>query len=95
MDDKKYLDKVVENMVRNTLIKNYLFNPLFRPINRYIPVFSYDVTDDPEETRFILSLYEYLTTQFGLTNDEVKHVFFNYIEVLKDMYDKHNNNKKI
>jgi len=89
---EKYLDKVLDYMVRNTLIKNYLFNPIFRPIDRTIPIFDPNVMNDPDYT---LKLYYYLTTQFGLTNDEVKHVFFNYIEVLKDMYDKHNNNKKI
>ena len=90
MENKKYLDKVLDHMVRNTLIKNYLFNPIFRPIDRAIPIFAPDVMNDPD---YIIKLYYYLTKQFGLTNDEVKYVFGKWVSVMKDMYDKHNNKK--
>jgi len=92
MDNKteKYLDRVLEHMVRNTLIKNYLFNPIFRPIDRAIPIFAPDVMNDPD---YIIKLYYYLTKQFGLTDDEVKYVFGKWVGVMKDMYDKHNNKK--
>jgi len=93
MDDKKYLDKVVEHMVRNTEIENYLWNPTFRPIDSPIPIFAPDVADD--SWGYMIPLYNYLKGQFGLTNDEIGYVFGKWVSVMKDMYDKHNNNKKI
>jgi len=94
MDNKteKYLDKVLDHMVRNTLIKNYLFTPIFRPIDMSIPIFTPDV-DLYLTWGYMKPLYNYLTKQFGLTDDEVKYVFGKWVSVMKDMYDKHNNKK--
>lgn len=93
MDSKteKYLDKVLYHMVRNTEIENYLWNPTLRVINSPIPIFAPDVGED--SWGYMLPLYNYLTKQFGLTDDEVKYVFGKWVGVMKDMYDKHNNKK--
>ena len=87
----KYLDKVVDHMVRNTVIKNYLWNPTLRLIDSPIPIFAPDVGDD--SWGYMVPLYNYLTKQFGLTNDEIGYVFGKWVGVMKDMYDKHNNKK--
>ena len=84
MEDKKYLDKVVDHMGRSTEIENYLWNPTFRPIDRPIPIFSPDVGDD--SWGYMIPLYEYLTKQFGLTNDEVKYVIERWVGVMKEIY---------
>ena len=88
---KKYLDKVVDHMVRNTEIENYLWNPTLRLIDSPIPIFAPDVGDD--SWGYMVPLYNYLTKQFGLTNDEIGYVFGKWVSVMKDMYDKHNNKK--
>ena len=86
MDSKteKYLDKVVDHMVRNTVIENYLWNPTLRVINSPIPIFAPDVGED--SWGYIIPLYNYLTKQFGLTNDEIQYVFGKWVDVMKDMY---------
>lgn len=89
--NKKYLDKVVDHMVRNTEIENYLWNPTLRVINSPIPIFAPDVGGD--SWSYMIPLYNYLTKQFGLTNDEIGYVFGKWVDVMKDMYDKHNNKK--
>ena len=83
---EKYLDKVVDHMVRNTVIKNYLWNPTLRLIDSSIPIFAPDVGDD--SWGYMVPLYNYLTKQFGLTNDEIGYVFGRWVSVMKDMYDK-------
>ena len=84
MENKKYLDKVVDYMVRNTVIKNYLWNPTLRLIDSPIPIFAPDVAED--SWGYMLPLYNYLTKQFGLTNDEVQYVFGRWVGVMKEMY---------
>ena len=86
MENKKYLDKVVDHMVRYTVIKNYLFNPTFRPIDSHIPIFAPNFVYD--SWGYMIPLYNYLKGQFGLTDDEVKYVFGRWVSVMKDMYDK-------
>ena len=83
---EKYLDKVVEHMVRNTEIENYLWNPTLRLIDSPIPIFATDV--DHDSWGYMIPLYNYLKGQFGLTDDEVKYVFGRWVSVMKDMYDK-------
>jgi len=84
MNNKKYLDKVVDHMVRNTVIENYLWNPTLRLIDSPIPIFAPDVAED--SWGYMLPLYNYLTKQFGLTNDEVQYVFGRWVGVMKEMY---------
>ena len=42
MDNKteKYLDRVLDHLVRNTEIENYLWNPTLRVIDKPIPIFA-------------------------------------------------------
>jgi hypothetical protein len=86
MENKKYLDKVVNHMVKYTKIPSMLLNPLFVPINRHIPIFTDDPVNDINTTHYLLPMYSYLKTQFGLIDDEVKYVFKQYIDVIIDMY---------
>ena len=84
MENKRYLDKVVDYMVRNTVIKNYLWNPTLRLIDSPIPIFAPDVGED--SWGYIIPLYDYLRKQFGLTDDEVQYVFERWVGVMKEMY---------
>ena len=58
MDSKteKYLDKVLDHLVRNTEIENYLWNPTLRVINSPIPIFAPDVGEDSWD--YIIPLYD-------------------------------------
>ena len=84
MNNKDYLDKVVDHMVRNTVIENYLWNPTLRVIESPIPIFAPDVAEG--SWGYMLPLYNYLTKQFGLTNAEVQYVFGRWVGVMKEMY---------
>ena len=88
MDNKteKYLDRVLDHLVRNTEIENYLWNPTLRVIDKPIPIFAPDVGDD--SWGYMIPLYNYLTKQFGLTNDEIGYVFGKWVDVMKDIYEK-------
>ena len=91
MDNKKYLDKVLDHLVKNTEIENYLWNPTLRVINSPIPIFAPDVADD--SWVYMVPLYNYLKGQFGLTNDEIGYVFGKWVGVMKDIYEKGYNKK--
>ena len=60
--------------------------PTLRVIDKPIPIFAPDVAED--SWGYMLPLYNYLTKQFGLTNDEVGYVFGKWVDVMKDIYEK-------
>ena len=97
MENKKYLDKVLDHLVRSTEIDYE---------NESISVsFSPSISSRSFSSSFLFSLfppslsirssllsyfYDYCKNQFGLTKDEIGYVFVKWVDVLKDKYDKHN-----
>jgi hypothetical protein len=78
-DNKKYLDKVLEHLVRSTNIDydkgeiSFLFSLSiisFSSLNRFFVFFG--------------SFSDYCKNMFGLTKEESKYVFKQYKEIIKD-----------
>ena len=89
MDNKEYLDKVVESILRGTKIdygKGRIYTP-FSPHNLFIPnlttslIFSY---------RFGPRLHsldpfsKYCRNQYGLTNNEIEYVWDKYKDIINE-----------
>lgn len=96
--NKKYLDKVVDHMVRNTKIEEYiLFNSenfyhfWFEPLSTHLFNSRNLYKGDVDEDRISPTIFlRYCVRQFGLTEEETQYVWVNYI---RTMVDKQNNKK--
>ena len=96
--NKKYLDKVVDHMVRNTKIEEYIlynkenfYHFWFEPLSTHLfnsrNLYKGDVDEDRIHPTIFL---RYCVRQFGLTEEETQYVWVNYI---RTMVDKHINKK--
>ena len=74
MGNKRYLDKVLDHLVRGTKIDNNNLTSL-PPFLSYIP--SYLST-------FQSLFNSYCKNTFGLTNDEIEYVWKEYIKIIED-----------
>lgn len=86
MGNKRYLDKVLDHMVRNTEIKFFEeldYNFWFGPLSTYLPIFSYVNDEDRISPTIFL---RYCVRQFGLTEEETQYVWVNYIKTMVDKY---------
>ncbi len=90
MENKKYLDKVIEHLVRNTKIDydndkiHYPFSNLFRFYSSSLSFFfsSYFSASSFSLSSFFSSFTEYCKNTFGLTDDEIKYVWNQYRKIL-------------
>ena len=74
MDNKKYLDRILDHLVRGTKIdyengRISFHSPTFRSFF-YYPTFS-----------------KYCRNQFGLTKEEINYVWDEYRDIIKDKMD--------
>jgi hypothetical protein len=81
MDNKKYIDKVIEHLVRSTKIdyENEIMTFPFstsHPLHFIIPFFR-SLPSVPNHTFKI-----YCKNTFGLTGEEIKYVFKQYREII-------------
>ena len=98
MNNKKYLDKVVDHMVRNTKIEEYIlynkenvYHFWFEPLSTHLFNSRNLYKGDVDENRISPTIFlRYCVRQFGLTEEETQYVWVNYI---RTMVDKHNNKK--
>ena len=75
MDNKKYLNKVIEHMVRGTKISKYNSIHLSHPFPHhylYLPSFT------PR------TFSSYCKNTFGLTKEEIDYVWKEYKDIIKD-----------
>jgi len=83
MNDKKYIDKVLDYIVSRTKIdygKGLISFPFTTQTTHLIhPIFL-----DFEELPFSLPFVKYCNRQFGLTNDEIEYVYRRYLEIIVD-----------
>ena len=90
MDNKKYLDKVIGSLVRGTkmdyeneaLIFPFPLLPLSTDLNSY-PYFRFSILFASSSFP-ISSFTKYCKNTFGLTEEEIKYVFKQYREIIKD-----------
>ena len=98
MENKKYLDKVIDHMVRNTKIEEYIlynkenvYHFWFEPLSTHLFNSRNLYKGDVDEDRISPTIFlRYCVRQFGLTEEETQYVWVNYI---RTMVDKHNNKK--
>ena len=98
MENKKYLDKVVDHMVRNTKIEEYIlynkenvYHFWFEPLSTHLFNSRNLYKGDVDEDRISPTIFlRYCVRQFGLTEEETQYVWVNYI---RTMVDKHINKK--
>lgn len=87
MDNKKYLDKVVDYMVRSTKIdyENESIDPPFPP-NITFPFFllTYLIFFPPNPSPSYFSLSKYCKNMFGLTEEEIEYVWEKYKSIILD-----------
>lgn len=88
MENKNYLDKILEHLLKTTKI-DYLEWEVIG-IFDYISIYQLDTVMNPiGSTPFFLnsfeySFYKYLRKEFGLTNDEVRNLFNQYMYIIKE-----------
>ena len=75
MENKKYIDKVIEHLVKGTKMDHNNNLTSLPPFLSYIP--SYLST-------FQSLFNSYCKNTFGLTKDEISYVWKEYIKIIKD-----------
>ena len=86
MDDKKYLDKVLDYIISRTKIdydkEEITFPFTTQPTHQfyYHSVFLIDF----ERTIFSLPFVKYCNRQFGLTEEEIEYVYRRYVEIIEE-----------
>lgn len=80
MDNKKYLDKVIEHLVRSTKIdyEKELLSPPFYPTQ--LSFFLFPFSPSSPSTYFS----SYCKNTFGLTEDEISYVWNEFKEIILD-----------
>ena len=91
MNDKKYLDKVTELLVRGTKIDygiGRIYTPFSPPLNVIFPLTTDIFYFLYFSTRPSLPFTKYCVNHFGLTEEEIRYVWEKYkdiiLEKLKD-----------
>jgi len=90
MEDKKYIDKILNYFVRGTRIESYNyengggiiylpFEPFWRILSSFIPPSSF-----PSLSPFFS---KHCKDTFGLTDEEINYVWKEYITIIKNKID--------
>ena len=84
MENKKYLDKILDHMVRGVKI-NYGTGRVYTPFSLpLLPLtFTFLLSTSPP-----LLFFKYCVNQFGLTKDEIDYVWGQYSTIIKDKISK-------
>jgi len=83
MENKNYLDKILEHLLKTTKI-DYLE---WEVIGIFDYISIYHLVENPllfYHNSFEYSFYKYLRKEFGLTNDEVRNLFNQYMYIIKE-----------
>ena len=83
MENKRYLDKVLDHLVKGTNIDYekdlIVFPPLSSPFNSTLFFISSSITTPPP-----LFFSSYCKNTFGLTQEEINYVFIQWREIMRD-----------
>jgi len=84
MENKKYLEKVLNHLVKNTHVdyrlidgKKFVENPYFSPLNIYINFYNYT---NPNISPIFFE--RYCKNHFGLRTDEVDYLWNQYMPII-------------
>jgi len=78
MDNKKYLDKVIEHLVRGTKIDYENTRITFPFLLSSLPFHYTSFPWSPLLFSDFIPFYSYCENQFGLTDDEIRYVWKGY-----------------
>jgi len=84
MDNKKYIDKVINHLVRGTKIdykNNFIYFPFSSPSSRIQSLTFFSLS---RRRKPLFSFSKYCRNQFGLTEEEVEYVWKEYREIIKN-----------
>ena len=85
MNDKKYIDKVIENLVSRTKIDYDKGEIIFPFTTRSTPFsFSFFLSYLTSYSSFSLPFIKYCGDQFGLTEEEIEYVYHRYVNIIED-----------
>ena len=86
MENKKYLDKVIDHMVRSTKIdyEKERISPSFHPRQSPIPLSSLLLHPFSFFSFLSSSFYSYCKNTFGLTEEEIEYVWKEYKDIIND-----------
>ena len=79
MENKKYIDKVLDHLVRSTKI-DYEKERIYFSFYPY-PFYFYS---SYTSLSLFSSFSKYCRNQFGLTEDEIRYVWKEYVVIMKD-----------
>jgi len=84
MENKKYLDKVLDHLVRGTKIDydREEIHFINSTITHYLPLFYF--LGFSSYRHFISTFYKYCKNTFGLTDDEIEYVWKDYQDIIKE-----------
>ena len=87
MENKKYLDKVLEHMVKKTKIDygegevlTPFASPLHFSLNPHSFLYLKPFLNIKHSDNFFISFFSYTKNHFGLTDDEIRYIFKQYKE---------------
>ena len=89
MNDKKYLDKVVEHLVKGTKIdyenESIVFPFSSSPFSYLSPKESFThFLNNKFSLIYFLPFTKYYGNQFGLTEEEIRYVYLRYVKIIED-----------
>ena len=85
MNDKKYLDKVIEHLVSRTKIDYDKGEIIFPFTTRSTPFsFSFFLSLLTTPFSFSLPFIKYCNSQCGLTEDETEYVYHRYVNIIEE-----------
>lgn len=84
MENKKYLDKIIEHLVRGTKM-NYEKGEIILPFTTSATPFGLSAfLYFYRSTSFSLPFVKYCNRQFGLTEEEIKYVYYKYVNIIEE-----------
>ena len=84
MDDKKYLDKVVEHLIHRTKIDYDKGEIIFPFTNSTTPYGLSSFIHFYRSIPFSLPFVKYCNRQFGLTEEEIEYVYYKYVNFIEE-----------
>lgn len=87
MENKRYLDKVVDHMVRGTKV-DYDEGEIIFPFTTRSTPFSLSYFLSFNSFNYSLPFIKYCGDQFGLTEEEIDYVYDRYVKIIEDKYNK-------
>jgi hypothetical protein len=84
MENKKYIDKVLEHIVNRTKVDYDKGEIIFPFTTRSTPFSLSSFLSFYRSLPFSLPFVKYCNSQFGLTEEEIEYVYHRYVKIIKE-----------